>query len=137
MLERAYRLHIDRIRQNASKTAYRDAMAGIINIAYIWNYVKGYEEGLTWTERMGDLVKEYKELYSEDKDYIDKQWARYKIFSATSLEGVGRHRTEGSRLLLLVHQRRRAGDTAPQQPLPAGVRPRAGARHSLRAISDS
>ena len=91
MLERAYRLHIDRIRQNASKTAYRDAMAGIINIAYIWNYVKGYEEGLLWTERMGDLVKEYKELYSDDKDYVDKQWARYKIFSATSLEGVGRH----------------------------------------------
>ena len=51
MLERAYRLHTDRIRQNASKKAYRDAMVGIINIAYIWNYVKGYEEGLTWTER--------------------------------------------------------------------------------------
>ena len=91
MLERAYRLHIDHIRQNTSKTAYRDAMAGIINIAYIWNYVKGYEEGLTWTERMGDLVKEYKELYSDDKDYVDKQWARFLIFRATSLEGVGRH----------------------------------------------
>ena len=91
MLERAYRQHIDRIRQNASKTAYRDVMAGIINIAYIWNYVKGYEEGLTWTERMGDLVKEYKELYSDDKDYVDKQWARFLIFRATSLEGVGRH----------------------------------------------
>jgi len=91
MLERAYRLHIDHIRQNTSKTAYRDAMAGIINIAYIWNYVKGYEEGLTWTERMGDLVKEYKTLYADDKNYIDKQWARYKIFHATSLEGVGRH----------------------------------------------
>ena len=91
MLEQAYRLHIDRIRQNTSKTAYHDAMAGIINIAYIWNYVKGYEEGLSWTERMGDLVKEYKTLYADDKDYIDKQWARYKIFHATSLEGVGRH----------------------------------------------
>ena len=91
MLERAYRLHIDRIRQNASKKAYRDAMVGIINIAYIWNYVKGYEEGLFWTERMGDLMKEYKTLYADDKDYIDKQWARFLIFRATSLEGVGRH----------------------------------------------
>jgi Serine phosphatase RsbU, regulator of sigma subunit len=91
MLERAYRLHIDHIRQNTSKTAYRDAMAGIVNIAYIWNYVKGYKEGLSWTERMGDLMKEYKSLYADDKNYIDKQWARYKIFSATSLEGVGRH----------------------------------------------
>ena len=91
MLERAYRLHTDHIRQNASKKAYRDAMAGIINIAYIWNYVKGYEEGLTWTERMGDLMKEYKTLYADDKNYIDKQWARFLIFHATSLEGVGRH----------------------------------------------
>ena len=91
MLERAYRLHIDHIRQNTSKTAYRDAMAGIVNIAYIWNYVKGYKEGLSWTERMGDLMKEYKSLYADDKNYIDKQWARYLIFRATSLEGVGRH----------------------------------------------
>jgi serine phosphatase RsbU (regulator of sigma subunit) len=66
-------------------------MVGIINIAYIWNYVKGYEEGLTWTERMGDLMKEYKTQYADDKNYIDKQWARYLIFHATSLEGVGRH----------------------------------------------
>ena len=91
MLERAYRLHTDRIRQNASKKAYRDAMVGIINIAYIWNYVKGYEEGLTWTERMGDLMKEYKTLFADDENYIDKQWARYLIFYATSLEGMGRH----------------------------------------------
>jgi hypothetical protein len=40
MLERAYQMHIDNIRQKASKTAYRDAMAGIVNIAYIWIYKK-------------------------------------------------------------------------------------------------
>ncbi|MBR4730908.1 MAG: SpoIIE family protein phosphatase [Prevotella sp.] len=91
MLERAYRLHTDHIRQNASKKAYRDAMAGIINIAYIWNYVKGYEKGLMWDERMGDLMKEYKTLFADDEKYIDKQWARYLIFYATSLEGTGRH----------------------------------------------
>ena len=91
MMERAYRLHIDHIQQDNSKMSYREAMAGIINIAYIWNYVKGYKEGLVWTERMGDLIKEYKTLYADDKDYVDKQWARYKIFYATSLEGVGRH----------------------------------------------
>ena len=95
MLERAYQLHISNIRQKTSKTAYREAMAGLINIAYIWIYVKGYEEGLSWTERMGDLIKEYKELYADDKDYIDKQWARYLVFSATSLEGVGRHEEAG------------------------------------------
>jgi len=91
MLDRAYQMHIDHIQKDASKTAYRDALAGIINIAYILIYVKGYEKGLVWTERMGDLIKAYRELYADDKNYIDKQWARYLIFSATSLEGVGRH----------------------------------------------
>ena len=91
MLERAYRLHINNIRQKSTKYAYRDAMAGIINIAYIWVYAKGYEEGLLWTERLGQLVQEYKKQFADDKDYVDKQWARYLIFHATSLEGVGRH----------------------------------------------
>lgn len=91
MLERAYQRHLDNIGQNGSKTAYRDAVAGIINIAYIWIYVRGYEEGLFWTERLGDLVKESIELYGDDKSYNDKQWARYKIFQAISLEGLGRH----------------------------------------------
>ena len=91
MLERAYRRHLDNIGQNGSKTAYRDAVAGIINIAYIWIYVRGYVEGLFWTERLGDLVKESIELYGDDKSYNDKQWARYKIFQAISLEGLGRH----------------------------------------------
>ena len=91
MLERAYQRHLDNIGQNGSKTAYRDAVAGIINIAYIWIYVRGYEEGLFWTERLGNLVKESIELYGDDKSYNDKQWARYKIFQAISLEGLGRH----------------------------------------------
>jgi serine phosphatase RsbU (regulator of sigma subunit)/anti-sigma regulatory factor (Ser/Thr protein kinase) len=40
---------------------------------------------------MGDLMKEYKTLFADDENYIDKQWARYLIFYATSLEGMGRH----------------------------------------------
>ncbi len=91
MLERAYQRHLDNIGQHGTKTAYRDAVAGIINIAYIWIYVRGYEEGLFWTERLGDLVKESIELYGDDKSYNDKQWGRYKIFQAISLEGLGRH----------------------------------------------
>ena len=90
-LERAYQMHIANIQRNASKSAYRDAMAGIINIAYILNYTKGYEKGLTWSERLGQLVTEYKKQYADDTKYIDKQWARYLIFHATSLEGTGRH----------------------------------------------
>ena len=91
MLERAYQMHLSNIHQKASKDAYRDAVAGIINVAYIWILVRGYEEGLFWTERLGNLVKESIGLFGNDKSYNDKQWARYKIFQAISLEGVGRH----------------------------------------------
>jgi len=90
-LDQAYQMHIDNIQKKASKAAYRDAVAGIINIAYVWVYAEGYEKGLFWTERLGDLVKEYRQKYPDDTSYIDKQWARYKIFQAISLEGLGRH----------------------------------------------
>jgi len=92
MLERAYRMHVGNIQRKESKSSYRDAVAGIINVAYIWIYVKGYEKGLFWTERLGQLVQEYKDRYPDDSDYIDKQWARYKIFHAISLEGVRLHK---------------------------------------------
>ena len=91
MLERAYQMHIDNIQKKGTKTAYRDAVAGINNIAYIWVYVKGYEQGLFWTNRLQNLLQEYKEKFSDDKNYIDKQWARYKLYHAAALEGVGQH----------------------------------------------
>ncbi len=91
MLERAYQMHVDNIRRKESRTSYRDAVAGIINVAYIWIYVRGYENGLYWTQRMGDLVREYMERFPADKNYYEKQWARYRIFHAISLEGMGRH----------------------------------------------
>ena len=91
MLERAYQMHIDNIQKKGSKSAYRDAVAGLINIAYIWVLVNGYEEGIFWSERLMNLVEKYKEMFPDDQDYIDKQWARSKIFHAISLEGAGRH----------------------------------------------
>jgi len=91
MLERAYQMHIDNIRRKESKTSYRDAVAGIINVAYIWLNVKGYEKGLFWTDRLGNLVQEYRQHFPNDNSYTSKQWARYKIFHAIALEGVGRH----------------------------------------------
>jgi len=91
MLEKAYQMHMDNIRRKESRTSYRDAVAGIINVAYIWIYVRGYENGLFWTQRMGNLIQEYMQRFPADKNYYEKQWARYKIFHAISLEGVGRH----------------------------------------------
>ena len=57
MLERAYRMHLDNIQKKDTKTAYRDAVAGINNIAYIWVYVKGYEQGLFWTNYSSQMTK--------------------------------------------------------------------------------
>ena len=91
MLERAYQMHIDNIRRKESKTSYRDAVAGIINVAYIWLNVKGYEKGLFWTDRLGNLVQEYRQHFPDENSYTSKQWARYKIFHAIALEGMGRH----------------------------------------------
>ena len=43
-----------------------------------------------WTERLGNLIEEYKQLFDNDESYIEKQWARYKIFSAIGMEGIGK-----------------------------------------------
>jgi len=89
MLERAYQMHMENIRRKESRTSYRDAVAGINNVAYIWINVEGYDKALFWTRRLGNLLQEYKQKFPADKNYIDKQWARYKLFHAASLEGVG------------------------------------------------
>ena len=83
--ERAYHLHKDHIRANPSKETCRDAVVGFINIAYGWLSEKRYAQGLVWTERFGMLIEDYKQRFDGDEAYIDKQWARYKIFSAMNL----------------------------------------------------
>ena len=95
MFERAYQMHLDNIRQKATKGAYHDAVAGLVNVAYTWNYVKEYEKGLLWAERIGALLVEYKERF-DDQPYFDKQWGRYKIYRAIALEGLGRHEEASS-----------------------------------------
>ena len=89
LFEQAYQRHTDHIQKNPSRTAYRDAVVGYINISYGWLSVKKYQQGLTWTERFGQLIRDYKVLYPDDKAYIDKQWARYNIFSAIGYKGIG------------------------------------------------
>ena len=91
MLEKAYRMHLDNIREKETPSAYREAVAGINNIAYIWVYVKGYDQGLFWSGRLQNLLQEYKNRFPEDRNYLDKQWARCKLFLALSLEGLERH----------------------------------------------
>lgn len=90
LFDRAYQRHMAHIETHPSKESYRNAVVGFINIAYGWLSVKRYAEGLVWTNRFGSLIEQYKDRYSEDSLYVDKQWARYQIFSAIGLEGLGR-----------------------------------------------
>ena len=90
LFERAYQRHINNINESHSKEAYRDAVVGFINIAYGWLSEKQYDLGLIWAERFGTLLTDYRERYADDETYIDKQWARYRIFTAVGLEGQGK-----------------------------------------------
>lgn len=87
VFEKAYQRHMDHISKNYSKDAYHDAVVGLINMSYSWISVKKYEAGALWTNRFGKLLEDYRARYPDDKAYLDKQWARYKIFTAIGLEG--------------------------------------------------
>ena len=91
LFERAYQMHLDNIRQKRTKDAYHDAVVGLINITYGMSVEGMYEEGVAWAERMGQIVADYKTHFPDDEKYADKQWARYKIYHAINLEGLGRH----------------------------------------------
>ena len=90
MFDRAFQMHCEHIRQKGDMDTYHDAVAGLINIAYSWNYLKNYEQALVWTDRLAQFVSEYRERF-DDEGYVDKQWGRYKIYHAIALEGLGRH----------------------------------------------
>lgn len=87
--EYAYHRHMDHIRKAPSRESFRNAIVGFINVAYGWIIVKKYDQGLMWSERLHQLIENYKRLNPDDEKYIDKQWARYKIFAAIANEGVG------------------------------------------------
>ena len=89
LFEKAYQRHLDHIKVTPSHEAYSNAIVGFINIAYGWITVKKYSKGLVWTQRLGKLIEEYRKLYPDNNAYTDKQWARYIIFSAIALEGLG------------------------------------------------
>ena len=91
MFEKAYEMHLRNIKNKGTKEAYRDAIAGLENIAYGWVSERNYQQGLRWSERVGKLVSDYRNLFPSDVDYIDKQWSRFKIYRAIILEIMGLH----------------------------------------------
>ena len=88
--DRALDMHEDFISRSHSDEAYKNAIAGVINIAYNCNGTSHFEDALRWTDRFGKLISEYEMRQGQNTDYVDKQWARYDIYRAIALEGLGR-----------------------------------------------
>ena len=90
IFKRAYQKHKDNINKTHSDEAYKDAIAGLINIAYFCNYSKNYQAALKWTGYFGEMLNEYEQHSDTNAEYIDKQLARFNIYQAIALEGLGK-----------------------------------------------
>ena len=84
--ERAYQRHLDNIEKTHLDEAYKDAIAGLINIAYACNTIGNYKEAINWTDKFGKLIGEYEQRLDANSEYIDKQVARFDIYKAIALE---------------------------------------------------
>ena len=91
-LEEAYQAHLDNMEKNPNAIAYRDALVGVINICYNFLEIQDYKKAMYWIDRFGKLLEAYDKLPDARIDYADKQRARYYVYRATALEGVGRKR---------------------------------------------
>jgi len=87
---RAYQKHIDDVDSKHTDEAYKNAIAGVVNIAYNYNEIHDYPSALKWTERYGKLITQYEQRSGISPDYVDKQWARYDIYRAIALQGSGK-----------------------------------------------
>ena len=88
--DKAYKKHLDNVRKNRTDVAYKDAIAGLINITYACLVTKDYRSALRWNSKFGELVNEYEQRPGISSSYIDKQQARYNIYQAQALEGQGK-----------------------------------------------
>lgn len=88
--ERAYKMHLSNIDQHHDDESFKNAIAGVINIAYNWNETSHYQDALIWIDRFGKLVSQYEQRIDASESYVDKQWARYNIYHAIALEGLNR-----------------------------------------------
>ena len=85
----AYEKHLANIESTHSDESYKDAIAGLINIAYACITTQNYDQALKWTDRFGKLLAEYEQRQGINTDYIDKQLARFYIYKAIAHERMG------------------------------------------------
>ncbi len=87
----AYEKHLANIEQRHDDASYKDAIAGLINIAYACITTENYSEALKWTDRFGKLLGEYEQRPGINTTYTDKQLARFDIYKAIAHERLGQH----------------------------------------------
>ena len=79
---RAYQTHLKIIENNRSDVAYKNAIAGVVNIAFNYNETQEYRKALVWIDRYAELIRQYEQRNDADPLYVDRQWARYDIYRA-------------------------------------------------------
>ncbi len=87
---RACAKHRENIEKSHSDGAYKDAIAGLVNIAYYCVLAKKYEQALYYTSNFGDLLIEYGQREGVDTNYVDRQVGRYTIYKSWALDRLGR-----------------------------------------------
>lgn len=107
--DRAYKMHLANIEKHRTSETYKNAIAGVINIAFNCNETGHFEEALNWTKHYGELISQYEQRTDIDSDYVDKQWARYEIYKAIALEGL--HRNEEAAIEFSKFQKTRYSRT--------------------------
>ena len=88
--DKAYEKHLDNVKKNRTDEAYKSAFAGLINIAYACNYTGQYREAIKWNGHLSEMLSEYEQRPGVNPDYVDKQQARYNLYQAQALEGLGK-----------------------------------------------
>ncbi|MCR5157915.1 MAG: SpoIIE family protein phosphatase, partial [Prevotella sp.] len=89
-LEEAFRSHLDNIRRHPYAVSYRDAIIGVTNISYDYLEIADYEKAKLWLDRLKQLIDGYEKQADARPDYTERQRARYVVYLAKALEGLGR-----------------------------------------------
>jgi len=90
--ERATDKHLENIKRNRTDASYKNAIAGLINIAYNCVMLKKYKYALSYTRNFGELLAEYEQREGVSAEYVDRQLGRYDIYKAMALAGLGRQK---------------------------------------------
>ncbi len=86
----AFKKHLENIERDRSEDAYKNAIAGLINMAYYCNVTENYSNAIDWIDQFGKLLSQYEQRPDANAAYIDKQLARFDIYKAIAYEGLGK-----------------------------------------------